>query len=136
MRAGPRGCVTLLTHVFPNLARMRIFLAFILAALAIPAVGDDRSAVAALVQQQLQRCWNLPPGFEGQRISIDLTLLGDGSLDAPPSVALESKKSATRLEPLTQSVIRAVQRCAPFTGFDALGADPAERFAIKVHFEG
>ena len=114
---------------------MRILLAFILFALALPAAADDRAAIGAAVQQQLQRCWNLPAGYEGRKISIELEFLGDGTLLGAPEISLDSTKAAAKLQPLADSVIRAADRCAPFSGVDALGAAPDERFTIIVHFQ-
>lgn len=94
----------------------------------------DRAAIAASVHRQLARCWNMPPGYAGQRVSVTLAFLGDGSLSADPVVEATASKSSSKLAPLLESALLAVRRCAPFTGLEALGARAQERFSIVVDF--
>jgi len=101
----------------------------------LPAQAQDNMRVAQSVLEQVQRCWNLPNGFEGHTVIIDVVLLGDGSLEGPPQVSLNSIKAETKLAPLVESAVRAVERCAPFTGFDRLGVAPDARLPIKINFQ-
>jgi hypothetical protein len=113
-------------------------IAGVLLAMAAPApAGEaDRAAIAASVRRQLTACWSLPPGFTGRDVEITIAFFGDGKLDGEPQVAPLGGKGAGKLAPLVASAVRAVKRCAPFEGLEALGADPAERFSIAVHFQG
>jgi len=99
-----------------------------------PVSRADTAAIAASIRRQLQACWSLPAGFEGQRLAVTLVFLGDGTLLQEPQVAPGGSKSAAKRAPLIQSAIRAIRRCAPFTGLEALGAHERQRFSIEVDF--
>lgn len=114
----------------------RWLLAIILTGFALlPAQAQDYRRVAQSVLEQVQRCWNLPNGFEGHVVIIDIVLLGDGSLEGPPQVSLDSTKAETKFAPLVESAVRAVEHCTPFTGFDRLGVAPDARLPIKINFQ-
>jgi hypothetical protein len=119
-----------------RIPKARLLLATILTGCALlPVQAQDNMGVAQSVQQQIQRCWNLPAGFDGQTVVIDIVLLGDGSLEAPPEVSLASTKAVSKLAPLIESAVRAVERCAPFGGLDRLGVTPDARLPIKINFQ-
>lgn len=99
------------------------------------AIAAQNLAIATSVQDQLMACWALPPGYEGRRISVRLAFWGDGSLDGDPSIHPESLRLAGKYPQLMRSIGLAVERCVPFAGLEALGAEPGERFDITVHFQ-
>ncbi|KKB06990.1 hypothetical protein VE25_20285 [Devosia geojensis] len=100
-----------------------------------PASQADRGAIAASVRRQLTACWSLPAGFEGRAIEVTVAFLGSGELDGEPAVTPLAGKATDKLAPLAASAVRAVKRCAPFEGLDALGARAGERFSITVNFQ-
>ncbi|MCP8883148.1 hypothetical protein NIM87_06530 [Devosia sp. XJ19-1] len=121
----------------------------VLAAFASPALGEEPAAdpltqearaaqnlaIASAVQAQLLACWRLPSGYEGKAISVRLAFLGDGTLDGDPYVVPESLRTAGKYPVLMTSIGEAVERCLPFAGLEALGAEAGERFDITVHFQ-
>jgi len=96
----------------------------------------DRAAIGNAIRAQLSACWSLPPGFEGRRVKVTLSFLGDGTLNGDPEVAASDPKTAAKLAPLVESTVRAIRGCAPFEGLEDFGAAPAERFSIAVDFVG
>jgi hypothetical protein len=126
-----------------NLARF-VFLI----ALAAPCMAQDAAppptpeqraaqnlAIAVSVQEQLLACWMLPAGYADKLISVRLAFRGDGSLDGEPGVEAESLRTAGQYPELIRSIALAIERCLPFSGLEALGAEPDERFDITVHFQ-
>lgn len=87
------------------------------------------------VQQQLMACWMVPPGEEDQRLALDIVFFGDGRLDGEAMLAPESTKAASKRGVLTDSILAAVDRCVPFDGLEALGADADERFSVTIYFQ-
>ena len=92
-------------------------------------------AIATAVQEQLLACWSLPSGYENRSISVRLSFTGDGNLDQDPYIVPESLRTAGKYPVLMRSVATAIETCLPFSGLDALGALPGERFDITVHFQ-
>jgi hypothetical protein len=103
--------------------------------LSAEAIAKQNQAIAIRVQQQLMACWIVPPGEEDQRLALDIAFFGDGTLDGAVSLAPESAKAASKRGALTDSILAAVERCVPFEGLEALGADAAERFAVTIYFQ-
>ncbi len=110
---------------------------------AFPAFAEDSEpteraaqnlAIATSVQEQLLGCWSLTSGYENRAISVRLAFFGDGTLDGDPYIVPDSIRTAGKYPVLMQSVARAIERCLPFAGLEALGALPGERFDITVHF--
>jgi hypothetical protein len=99
-----------------------------------PASRADEAAIASRVREQLAACWSLPEGFAGQRFTVTLAFLGDGTLDGDPEIAASGPKTAAKLAPLVQSAVGAIRSCAPFRGLEALGAGARQRFSIAVDF--
>lgn len=99
------------------------------------AIAKQNRAIAMRVQQQLMACWIVPPGEEDQRLALDIVFFGDGTLDGEAMLAPESAKAASKRGMLTDSILAAVERCVPFDGLEALGADAAERFAVTIYFQ-
>lgn len=102
----------------------------------LPASAADRIAIGASVQRQLTECWNLPPGFDGFRVTVSLVFFGDGRIYGEPEVRVDGGKSSAKLQPLVESAVASIRRCAPFEGLTGLGAKPTERFAIDATFQG
>ena len=98
-------------------------------------VAAQNLAIATSVQDQLLACWSLPPGYADKRISVRLAFFGDGTLDGDPYLEPDSIRTAGQYPDLMQSVVAAILACLPFSGLDALGALPGERFDITVHFQ-
>jgi hypothetical protein len=80
-------------------------------------------------------CWIVPPGEEDQRMALDIVFFGDGTLDGEAMLAPESAKAASKRGVLKESILAAVERCVPFDGLQALGADAAERFSVTIYFQ-
>ncbi len=101
----------------------RALLAAALLACAAPARADDagQSALAAALQGKIAPCWavpaDLPDHVAGVRVRFSLT--ASGALDGPPAIEGRiSGDSATKA--FAASALRAVVRCAPFTGLARL----------------
>ena len=101
-----------------------VIVALLLAASAAPAGAEDsadRQALAARLHQAIARCWAVPadvPDYvEAVRVKFSLTRAG--ALDGSPS--LEGPVAG---DPATKafaaSAVRAVVRCAPFSGLAQL----------------
>ena len=103
--------------------------------LSAEAIAKQNQAIAMRVQQQLMACWIVPPGEEDQRLALDIAFFGDGSLDGEAMLAPESIKAASKRGALTQSILAAVERCVPFKGLEALGAQADERFSVTIYFQ-
>lgn len=103
--------------------------------LSAEAIAKQNQAIAIRVQQQLMACWIVPPGEEGQRLALDIVFFGDGRLDGDAVLAPETAKKASKRDALTDSILAAVDRCVPFTGLEALGADADERFSVTIYFQ-
>lgn len=99
------------------------------------AIAKQNQAIAIRVQQQLMSCWIVPPGAEDQRMALDIAFFGDGRLDGEALLAPESAKAASKRGVLTDSILAAVERCVPFDGLEALGAEADERFAVTIYFQ-
>lgn len=103
--------------------------------LSAEAIAKQNQAIAIRVQQQLMSCWIVPPGEEDQRLALDIAFFGDGRLDGDAMLSPESVKAATKRGALTESILAAVDRCVPFEGLEALGADAEERFSVTIYFQ-
>ncbi|KFL32353.1 hypothetical protein JP75_05260 [Devosia riboflavina] len=103
--------------------------------LSAEAIAKQNQAIAIRVQQQLMSCWIVPPGEEDQRLALDIAFFGDGRLDGEAMLAPESAKAASKRGVLTDSILAAVDRCVPFEGLEALGADAEERFSVTIYFQ-
>lgn len=99
------------------------------------AIAKQNQAIAIRVQQQLMSCWIVPPGEEDQRMALDIVFFGDGRLDGEAMLAPESAKAASKRGVLTDSILAAVDRCVPFDGLEALGANADERFSVTIYFQ-
>lgn len=120
------------------------FILPLLAAFAVPAEAqpltaeqrvEQTLAVALEVQDQILQCWSLPSGYEDKLVSVRLAFFGDGTLDGDPSLEPQSLIIARRYPELMRSIAGAIENCLPYTGLEALGAGPGERFDITVHFQ-
>ncbi|QQR38895.1 hypothetical protein [Devosia rhizoryzae] len=96
---------------------------------------EQTLAVALEVQNQILACWSLPSGYENKLVSVRLAFFGDGTLDGDPSLEPQSLIIARRYPELMRSIAGAIENCLPYTGLEALGAGPGERFDITVHFQ-
>lgn len=103
--------------------------------LSAEAIAKQNQAIAIRVQQQLMSCWIVPPGEEDQRLALDIAFFGDGRLDGEALPAPETAKAASKRGVLTDSILAAVDRCVPFEGLEALGADADERFSVTIYFQ-
>lgn len=103
--------------------------------LSADAIAKQNQAIAIRVQQQLMACWIVPPGEEDQRLALDIAFFGDGRLDGEAMLAPESAKAASKRGALTDSILAAVDRCVPFEGLEALGAEADERFSVTIYFQ-
>jgi len=103
--------------------------------LSAEAMAKQNQAIALSIKEQITRCWALPPGHEGLRLALDVAFFGNGALDGAPALSADSRKLASKHPALGASVVRAVQRCAPLGGLEALGAGATERFAVTVYFQ-
>lgn len=103
--------------------------------LSAEAIAKQNQAIAIRVQQQLMSCWIVPPGEEDQRLALDIAFFGDGRLDGEAMLSPESVKAASKRGALTESILAAVDRCVPFKGLEALGADAEERFSVTIYFQ-
>ena len=99
------------------------------------AIAKQNQAIAIRVQQQLMSCWIVPPGEEDQRMAVDIAFFGDGRLDGEALLAPETAKAASKRGVLTDSILAAVDRCVPFEGLEALGAEADERFSVTIYFQ-
>ena len=99
------------------------------------AIAKQNQAIAIRVQQQLMACWMVPPGEEDQRMALDIAFFGDGTLDGEVTLVPESAKAAGKRGVLKDSILAAVDRCVPFEGLEALGAEADERFSVTVYFQ-
>lgn len=103
--------------------------------LSAEAIAKQNQAIAIRVQQQLMSCWIVPPGEEDQRMAVDIAFFGDGRLDGEALLAPETAKAASKRGMLTDSILAAVDRCVPFEGLEALGAEADERFSVTIYFQ-
>jgi hypothetical protein len=97
--------------------------------------AEQTLSIAVEVQNQILQCWSLPPGYEGNLVSVRLAFFGDGTLDGDPVLDPDSHLTARRYPQLMRSIAGAIENCLPFAGLEALGAGPGERFDITVHFQ-
>lgn len=123
---------------------IRLFALLLAVSIAAPALAQGLSAeamakqnraIAMRVQQQLMACWMVPPGEEDQRLALDIVFFGDGRLDGEAMLSPESAKAASKRGLLRDSILAAVDRCVPFEGLEALGADADERFSVTIYFQ-
>ena len=79
--------------------------------------APDARAMATLKQSiagQIYRCWNVPPGSQGQTVDLHILLARDGSLVAAPEVRGQAgAPNALVGRAFAESAKRAVSRCAP-----------------------
>ena len=114
-----------------------VLLALIAAtAFAVPARADDTTlALATALHQKIAQCWAVPPDVpehvESVRVKFALTRAGelDGSpmIEGPVGGDPASKAFAA-------SALRAVVRCAPFTGLAELAPYDAWK-TVSVNFK-
>ena len=94
-----------------------------LASLAAPARADDAAslALATALHQKIQQCWNVPADLPAhvEAVRVAFTLTEAGELDGSPTVeGPVADDAATKT--FAASAVRAVVRCAPFTGLAEL----------------
>ena len=105
------------------MAVRRVLLAIALAACATPASADDagRAALVAALHGKVAACWmvptDLPAHIEAVRVKFFLT--ETGALDGSPIIEGRiGGDGATKA--FAASAVRAIVRCAPFTGLARL----------------
>lgn len=75
----------------------------------------------AVLQRAMDRCWSVPAGAKdvaAMRVGIRVYLTPDGALVRPPQVVSQEKPSGSDegfYRAFTESVLRAIRRCAPYT---------------------
>lgn len=92
-------------------------------ALAAPARADDagRLALATALNGKIARCWSVPSDLPEhvQPIRVKFSLTDTGALDGSPAIdGPVGGDTATR--GFAASALRAIVRCAPFTGLAEL----------------
>lgn len=101
-------------------------LAALLAASAVPAAADDaasQQALATALHMKIAQCWMVPADLPDhvQSVRVKFSLTDTGALDGSPSV-----EGAVAGDPATKafaaSAVRAVVRCAPFSGLAQLAS--------------
>jgi hypothetical protein len=100
--------------------------------LSLPAQANDATQVLGLIARQITQCWSRPADADRQTVSIRLRLKIDGALDGEPSLVGEKAKPS----PYGLSALRAVTRCAPFSGLDAFAGDFETWRDIVLNFKG
>jgi hypothetical protein len=104
--------------------------ACLLAASANRAMADDR-ALATDINQRIIRCWNVPadlPDHVGP-VRVRMSLTRSGELAASPAIeGMPAGDAASKI--FAASAIRAIVRCAPYAGLEALA--PYEKWKTAV----
>lgn len=99
------------------------------------AMAKQNQAIAVRVQQQLMACWNVPPGETAQRLALDIVFFGDGRLNSAAAFSADDAKLASKHPMLASSILAAVEKCVPFEGLVALGAEMDEEFSVTIYFQ-
>lgn len=79
-----------------------------------PASADNKlpADIGSKLRDQISGCWNMPAGGATSKVTVRMTLKRDGSIDEQPVIQKPSNEPA--LASYEQSVLRAMQRCAPY----------------------
>ena len=93
--------------------------------------GSDRAAVSAELQRRIAACWSAPPiSLDGGTAKVTVRLTPAGDLAATPEVE-RGLGQGKGFDVLAKSAVRAIQRCAPYGGLEALAPyDEWETLAI------
>ena len=107
------------------------------AALAVPARADDAAnlALATALHQKIAQCWAVPPDLPAHvaAVRVKFSLTETGELDGSPAIdGPVAGDPATKT--LAASAVRAIMRCAPFTGLAQL-APYADWKTVSVNFK-
>nr|WP_298100253.1 hypothetical protein [uncultured Shinella sp.] len=94
-----------------------------LAGLTAPARADDSAtlALATALHQKIAQCWNVPADLPAHvdAVRVGFSLTEAGELDGSPKIdGPVAGDPATKT--FVASAVRAVVRCAPFTGLEKL----------------
>lgn len=109
----------------------------VFAVLTAPALADDagREALATALHRKIAQCWSVPADLPAhvEAIRVKFSLTQAGELDGSPT--LEGPLSG---DPATKafaaSAVRAIVRCAPFTGLAQLAPYAAWK-TVFVNFK-
>ena len=105
-------------------------------ALAAPAKAEDAAlALATVLHQKIAACWTVPSDIPAhvEKVRVKFSLTEAGELDGSPAIdGPVGGDPATKT--FAASAVRAVVRCAPFTGLSQLAPYAAWK-SVSVTFK-
>lgn len=100
-----------------SIAALGFAVSLVTSGYAVGAESASKQKAAAYLSDKLAGCWIIPAYDEFVITRVQISLNRDGSLTGPPKIL--NPATAPQGKRFNDSAVRAVTRCAPFTGLAA-----------------